>query len=301
MRCKFLEDIVKITDGLGNQMFQYAFALQLQRASGRKVYLDIRFINHEDKIAREGKSWFYQNCDRRKYGLEHFKITLPKANTNILKKWQFVNQENNKEKLVYDLVQNDLWFWQWKDEDQIGVENTLSLLKNHIRPTYFQGYFFDLRYYDEVRPLLQKEFCLKKPIYLSMRLKKILEGTNSVGIHIRRGDFTRVSRDISQKNYYPKAIKVMNEYVEDPTYFVFSDDINWVKNNLEIKGRKIYISEMGFSDYEEFTIMKHCSNHIIANSTFSYWAAYLNRNLRKIVVCPKRWKTGIIPKDWISV
>lgn len=294
-------DIVKITDGLGNQMFQYAFALRLHIVSGRKVYLDTRFINHEDKSAKERGDWFYQNCDRRKYGLEHFRITLPKANENILKKWKFVNQRNNMEKFVYDLSQNNLWFWRVKDEDRVGLGNTLSLLKNHICPTYFQGYYFDLRYFDEIRPFLQKEFCLKKPILLTSHLRKILEGNNTVGIHIRRGDFTRVSRDISQKNYYPKAIAAMKEYVEDPVYLVFSDDIEWVKKNLEITGKKIYVSGMVDSDYEEFAIMKHCKHHIIANSTFSYWAAYLNSNPYKVVVCPKRWKTSIIPKEWINM
>jgi hypothetical protein len=301
MRYKFLEDVVKITDGLGNQMFQYAFALRLHMVNGRRVYLDTRFINHEDKFVKERMDWFYQNCDRRKYGLENFRITLPKANADILARWQFVNQRNSIEKFLYSLSQNDLWFWRLKEEGQMGVENTLSLLKKHIRPVYFMGYYFDLRYFDEIRPFLQKEFCLKKPILLPAHLRKILNGSNTVGIHIRRGDFTKVFRDISQKNYYPKAMEIMDEHVEAPIYLVFSDDIGWVKENLNINGRKLYISEMGFSDYEEFAIMKHCKHHIIANSTFSYWAAYLNRNPNKTVICPKRWKTGIIPKDWISI
>ena len=93
----------------------------------------------------------------------------------------------------------------------------------------------------------------------------------------------------------------MGEYIKNPVYLVFSDDIKWVKEHIKIDARKIYVSEMNFSDFQELTIMRYCKHNIIANSTFSYWAAYLNNNPEKIVICPRRWKKGIIPKEWISV
>ena len=97
-------------------------------------------------------------------------------------------------------------------------------------------------------------------------------------------------------------MKRIEELVSDPIYLVFSDDIDWVKKHLKINGTVIYISDMGYKDYEEFTIMKHCRHDIIANSTFSYWAAYLNQNQGKNVIYPKTWeKHDIIPDGWIAM
>jgi hypothetical protein len=110
-----------------------------------------------------------------------------------------------------------------------------------------------------------------------------------------------LNRDISHKDYYPKAITFIKDKIDNPTFLVFSDDVEWVKKNMEIGERVIYVSDMGFKDYEELAIMKHCRHNIIANSTFSYWAAYLNANPDKIVICPKRWKSEIIPSEWRKI
>lgn len=74
-----------------------------------------------------------------------------------------------------------------------------------------------------------------------------------------------------------------------------------MKQNINIHYENILVSDMGFKDYEEFTIMKHCRNNIIANSTFSYWAAYLNSNFNKLVICPKNWRSATIPNEWVRI
>lgn len=293
-------NIVKITDGLGNQMFQYAFARNLQIQCKKRVCIDYRFINHEDLIFQGGQNTFYKKCDTRKYRLDYFKITLPQAEDSDLLKWKFLKQENHIEKVMYCLAQNSLWPWQYRNEEKIKA-GTLFDMKKYCFSTYFEGYFFDLRYYDDIRPILQREFCVKRPIPLSNELKRVLETRETVGVHVRKGDFTKLSRDISQKGYYKNAIKELQKYVKEPVYLLFSDDIEWVRDNLDIDGKKIYVSSLGLQDYEEFTIMKHCKHNIIANSTFSYWAAYLNNHQDKVVICPKRWRTNTIPEDWISV
>lgn len=293
-------NVVRISDGLGNQMFQYAFARKIQFISGKKVYLDTRFINHEDVFRQNGKDTFHKKCDYRKYGLEHFNIILPKAEADMLRQWKFIERKNGTEKLLCNLSKRHLWPWWYNEEDENG-QRELFKLRTSICPVYFRGYFFDIRYYDDIRRILQREFRVKIPINLPLNIYQSLQTDNTVGLHIRRGDFTKLSRDISQTEYYPNALRKMNASVDNPVYMVFSDDIEWVKENIEISGRRFYISEMGFSDYEELTIMKHCRHDIIANSTFSYWAAYLNNNSNKIVICPKRWKNGIIPKEWIRI
>lgn len=279
--------VVKITDGLGNQIFQYAFARKLQIMVGGDVYLDTRFINNEDRIARGETSRFLENNDHRKYGLNNFKITLPVADETILSKWGEY-QKNKK--------------WHYRDENEFRANSFLESL-HWLFPTYFQGYFFDLKYYQDIRSLLQKEFHLKRPVLLPQKLADILRFRNTVSMHIRRGDFVKLKYSICDDRYYLKAMGgIKNKKVKDPIYLVFSDDIEWVKRNIVIDAERIYISEMGFSDYEEFTIMKHCRHHIIANSTFSYWAAYLNPYSEKTVFYPENWsKTEIIPTDWIGI
>lgn len=293
-------NVVKVSDGLGNQMFQYAFAKRMQVIYHKRVYLDTRFINNEDRVKRGEKSIYLEKNDYREYGLNHFKITLPTAGNKICQKWEYINTRNVQEKMINSLAQNNLWLWRYCDEAK-WLEHRLQLNQNCIPATYFSGYYFDLSYYDDIKKVLQKEFCLRTPIKLSKTLRYIMRNKNTVSVHIRKGDFTRLSFDISHKNYYPNAINLIKEKVENPIFLIFSDDIDWVKNNMIIDGDKIYISELGFYDYEELIIMKHCLHNIIANSTFSYWAAYLNSNADKIVICPKNWKTNIIPSDWIGL
>lgn len=293
-------NIIRISDGLGNQMFQYAFARKMQLESNEKIYLDTRFINNEDIRKRGELNNILQKSAQRKYGLSNFKVMIPIANRSVLWRWNYLEQNNRWERLLYELGQNNLWYWQYKDElDEILAD--ISIEKQLQRSTYYRGYFFDLQYYDSIKDILQKEFKPKYPIKIPSVLKKVLQGDQTISIHIRKGDFTRLNRDISNMSYYPSAMEIMQQHLESPVYLIFSDDIEWVKQNMKIPANKIYVSEMGFKDYEELTIMKHCKHNIIANSTFSYWAAYLNSNSDKIVIAPQKWKTKIIPKEWIVI
>ncbi len=273
-------DVVRISDGLGNQMFQYAFARKWNITTGHRVYLDTRFINNEDLFAKGRNPQLKGKLAERKYGLAHFKTALPEADKDILSCCENLYK----------------WFGQFKVETENFYD---AIYQNRIKvPTYYQGYFFDLRYYDDIRMLLQREFSLREKIKLPYELKKTLNRENTVSVHIRRGDFLKLNRDISGSGYYERAFAYMEERLASPFYLIFSDDMEWVKDNMDIPGQKCYVSGMEFADYEELTIMKHCKHNIIANSTFSYWAAYLNANKGKIVVCPKRWRTATIPESW---
>ncbi len=288
-------NIVKISDGLGNQMFQYAFARKLQIDTGKAVYLDVRYINNEDAVFRKENNYYTVQNDFRKYGLNHFKIRLNIADEKRLRRWRYLDDTGILHREIYAMAQKGLWPWGYCDEDLNGF-----IMKEHL-PMYYKGYFFDLKYYDSIKNVLVKEFVLKNKLRIPAELKDILGKDNTVSVHVRRGDFVKLSRDISQKDYYPRALKIMKEKVGNPTYLIFSDDVEWVKYHFKMDGRTMYVSDMGFQDYQEMMIMKHCSHHIIANSTFSYWAAYLNQNPKKIVICPRYWKTAIIPKDWLSI
>lgn len=276
-------DVVRISDGLGNQMFQYAFARKWNIMTRHRVYLDTRFINNEDLFAKGRNPQLKGKIAHREYGLSNFKTVLPAADGDALSCCEKLYQ----------------WFGQYKVEDEDFYD---AVFRGRIKfPAYYRGYFFDLRYFDDIRPLLQHEFSLRKKTKLPCDLREILVWENTVSVHIRRGDFLKLNRDISNSGYYERAFAYMGEKTASPFYLIFSDDMEWVKANVEIPGEKHFVSDMGFADYEELTIMKHCKNNIIANSTFSYWAAYLNANKNKIVVCPKGWRTRTIPTEWVGV
>lgn len=292
--------VVKITDGLGNQMFQYAFARKLQMVTGKKVYLDSRFVNHENMIGRGKGTHFLTQCATREYGLSHYKITLSLANQKILRRWNYLTEERTNQNILEILAKNNLWYWQYKNESEPNGIGNVEDMKMKC-PTYFEGYFFNLEYYEDITGILQKEFSVSSPIKISKEIKNIMKNENTVSLHVRKGDFIKLSRDISQSEYYTKALHWVKDNISNPYYLIFSDDIEWVKQNLKIESPHCYVSGRGLADYEEMCIMKHCKHNIIANSTFSYWAAYLNRNKEKKVIYPSNWRKAIIPNEWLGL
>ena len=134
-----------------------------------------------------------------------------------------------------------------------------------------------------------------------------------MAIHVRRGDYindkkTSLVHNVCDLNYYERAIDVIKAQVNNPTFFVFSDDIEWAGENLPVNPNARYVSNLEGEDYEELILMSMCEHNIIANSTFSWWGAWLNQNPNKIVIAPKQWlvnKTSaeldILPKDWLKI
>ena len=292
-------NVVRISDGLGNQMFQYAFARKISILTEKKVYLDTRFINSEDLVKTGNDIYFRSKLGHRKYGLLHFRISLPTVDEKTIAHWKYLQKSNYIDKALFGLSIMNRWIWKYQNEG-LNFDGELSEFKLDL-PTYYQGYFFDLKYYDDIKGILQHEFSLREKIKVPRDLRAVLNSENTISLHVRRGDFLKLNRDISSSEYYDKAIEFMENKIDRPVYLVFSDDIDWVNENMDIPGKKIVVSSMGFKDYEELTIMKHCQHNIIANSTFSYWGAYLNSHKNKIVVCPKYWKRNIVPPEWIKL
>lgn len=286
-----MSNIVKITDGLGNQMFQYAFACQLQKKTGCKSYLDISDINNHHMSVNTNLYDMKKNGNRN-YGLDKFRIKLPVANDRMLGLWKYISNSDFFSEIKKKLNGMGMWPWRYIEENNLSS-------KHCIFPSYYRGYFFDLKYYGGIRKQLQRDFRLVKKISLEKELSIALKKRNTVAVHIRRGDFLKLGRDISEKGYYERAFDHINSMVNNPLFLVFSDEIEWVKKNMSIPGDVCYISGRGYEDYEEFAIMRACKSFIIANSTFSYWPAYLSEE--GIVICPKRWKPEIIPEDWIRM
>ena len=174
------------------------------------------------------------------------------------------------------------------------------------------GYWQSESYIKEIRNTLLLEInYLQLEEQLNSELYNKLRCSNSVGIHIRRGDY------LSNKNlnthsifkslkYYNEAIEYVKSYIKNPEFFIFSDDVEWVKSNLKLEAAVYVDWNSGKESYKDLLLMSVCSHNIIANSSFSWWAAWLNTNKNKLVIAPDTWLNNvdtpdIIPNEWIKL
>jgi hypothetical protein len=177
---------------------------------------------------------------------------------------------------------------------------------------FFKGTWQAERYFKDIKEKFLQPFVFKSPI--DSNNKTIIEKIsthNAVSVHIRRGDYLSshwgkrlfVIKDIS---YYKRAIEYIRQNVNDPHYFFFSDDMQWIKENFQMPNCTYVDHNKGKKSYIDMYLMSLCKHNIIANSSFSWWGAWLNKNGNKIVVMPEKWMndnscTGIFPDEWIKM
>ena len=202
---------------------------------------------------------------------------------------------------------------QSKAEFSPHVRHLTDILKMILRKFGFpiEEFFQSEKYFINNAEQIQKEFTLKNE--LSSAAKQILEktqNTNSVSLHVRRGDYahdpkTNLHHGLCGLDYYDTAIKTFKENIFNPVFFVFSDDIEWAKHNF-IGSEFVFVSNPAVKDCEEMILMSKCKHNIIANSSFSWWGAWLNADPDKIVIAPKKWLAGSnteykLPKKWLQI
>lgn len=288
--------VVKIYEGLGNQIFQYAFAKSLQLKTGQRVILD--YTNQFDNLARKNRT-------KRKFLLNQFQTSLPLCSKSELVTWNFLKQENSVDAARYQLARYRIGRKKYYAESIDDVTNYKEELQYLRGEWYIKGWFQNEKYFSDIREILLEEFSLNNELNISSFLNEVLVNNNTVAVHFRRGDYK--NGHFLSLNYYKKSVEYIEKKVVNPIYLVFSDDIKWVKEHLKIEGRVIFLNEEGqYCDFEELVLMSKCKHCIIANSTFSWWGAWLNRNENKIVVAPKpeAWFTNqknILLPDWKTI
>jgi len=245
-------NVIKIYGGLGNQLFQYAFG-KVQESNGIVVRYDL--------------SWFRRpQVFPRPYVLDKFRV-------------------NVKTQISVDLLR------RLRKIKERGFALDLLNLDNH----YFNGYWQYIVYYKDIIPILKKEFCIKKELLTKefFELKEKIVNSNSIALHVRRGDLLINDRDYAQElDYYERALNCMKAFKKDCEIFVFSDDMEWCKENFK------NVTFISLIDYLDFELMKFCKHFIICNSTFSWWTSFLSESKNKTIIAPKMWRSD--PKDQIE-
>ena len=266
--------LVEMTGGLGNQMFQYALYRKLLELN-KDVYLDTSFFRSGQKL--------------REFELERFALELrvmPDREIDRLRGYSY--QSSFFKKLRFKLCSAKLSVYQ----DKIEYFQPAIFEMDDV---YLQGYWQNEKYFADIRDTIKQELFFEPE--MSIQKKKCLErmqNENSVSVHIRRGDYLdpqnqKVYGNICTADYYKDAVTYIREQISNPVFIVFSDDMDYAKTL--INGDDVcYIDKDEKEDvYTDMYLMTQCRHHIIANSTFSWWGAWLTENEETITVCPERW------------
>ncbi|NWF57768.1 MAG: alpha-1,2-fucosyltransferase [Fischerella sp.] len=298
--------IVRLTCGLGNQMFQYAAGRRLAEIHSTLLKLDIsRF---ED--IREYRSYAL-NCF---HIWEH--IATPQE-IEIFKQRKSKPMGQRLKSLLYR-SKADRKFSEFQFEDSILQEQHFHFDPNFFQApnnVYLDGYWQSEKYFRDIQDIIRREFTVKYPQDpKSQHIAELIGKTNSVSIHIRRGDYVEhptiaPKHGFCDLDYYDRAISYISDRVSQPHFFIFSDDPHWVKENLHLKFPIIIVDHNGSTrNYEDLRLMSLCQHQIIANSSFSWWGAWLNSNPEKIVIAPVKWFSGIdydtsdlVPDNWLRM
>lgn len=290
--------VVRIWEGLGNQLFQYAYARSLAEIEKYRVYLECRRI-YRKSLPREDFSV------ERKCELQRFNISLKAINLEHMDQWNFLSQENIDQKVKFWLASHKIGKYHFVTDysDKQDHFQFQPSLYSFDASTYVMGHFLNKNYFEDIRPILLRELRLKVPPRISCKLKDLLMNENTISVHIRRTDFIKRGYCISTDQYYKDAIEYIRAHVEKPKFLFFTDDINWVRKRFgkENNSDYFFISDGTLKDYEELAIMYQCRHNIMANSTFSFWGAWLNDNPEKIVVAPKSYAPTFISSEWIRI
>jgi hypothetical protein len=276
-------------------MFQYALGRRLSLRRNTDLKFDL--------------SWYTQNQvgTKREYQLNLFNIK-----ENFASREEIAYLTGNYSNRIQGVL---FIFRRLLRLNNITVEKKLFAYDPDVissKNSYFIGSWQNEKYFEPIKDILIRDFSLRNKLSESLiQLENEIINSNSICLHVRRGDLisnssARLFNGFCDITYYLQAVEKIVMDVSSPSFFIFSDDIPWCKENLEIKFPVKFVSELTkgcISD--DFCLMTRCKHYIISNSTFGWWAAWLNQGARKIVIAPKRWLADpytdykdFIPPNW---
>ncbi|OBR89895.1 glycosyl transferase family 11 [Clostridium ragsdalei P11] len=278
--------IIKVYGGFGNQLFCYACGYAVSKLN--QVPLIIDTTQQDNDPSRE--------------------VEIDKLNISYQQRITFKKSKNLFGRVILN---------RFRLRKYIGW-NTMSIVEKKPysfdkfvfnignRNVYLTGYWQSYKYFDEIRDDLLDLFSPTYTVSKDMlNLKKQVLNCNSVAVHIRRGDYVQIGCAVNM-NYYDQAIEIILKKIENPIFYIFSDDMNFAKQYFKkFKGIECVLIQYASKNktLDDFFLMASCKNQIIANSSYSWWAAYLNKNIEKIIICPQLdfWKDDFYPGRWTEI
>jgi hypothetical protein len=290
--------IIRMLGGLGNQLFQYALGRRLSLDRHVPLKLDL--------------SW-YATQSSRSYQLDRFTIEAQFTNRSEIQALTHALQQDTSS-LFFRLSQRFLPFYQRRRvyERRPGYDQNIILKTS--RRVYLDGYWQSEKYFTEIANILRKDLRLRDPLHpINADYAQQIRSNHAISLHIRRGDYlephySKVFYHCDEA-YYRNAMDLMLRNYPDAHFFVFSDDPEWAKQNLSSYPKISYVENYSVKrDWELIYLMSLCRHHIIANSSFSWWGAWLNENPDKMVIAPQKWfvspqknTADLIPSTWVRL
>ncbi|NTW33494.1 MAG: alpha-1,2-fucosyltransferase [Bacteroidetes bacterium] len=296
--------IVSIFGGLGNQMFQYA----LGRHLSYMLKTDLKFDTSFNFIRTDF------NIEDIPFIFDIFDVKGELATESEIKKLK-----GEGLKRIYNSL-----YWRWQYLKPFHKQHLIKERFFHFdadifkcsKNTYLHGYWQSEKYFKGIKNLIIEDFQIKKPIELNnFEIANRINSEESVSIHLRGRDYIK-KEEINKiyftcdESYYERCIKTISEKIQKPHFFIFSDDPEWAKSFLKIDYPFTFVEGNSWNktNYEDFRLMSMCKHNIIANSSYSWWAAWLNQNPNKIVIAPQKWfndksfnASDLIPEEWIKI
>jgi hypothetical protein len=292
--------VVKLMGGLGNQMFQYAAGRSLAHIHKTDLKLDLSFLNADTKGA----------YTKREYALQIFTLDTNFANSEEVNRFKKLCENRYRRFLFRKLP--FLFNRAYITESGAGFHQEFFGYPVH---TYLDGFWQSENYFSGIEDIVHNDFNLKQPLQgLNKDLADKITHVNSVSMHIRRGDYVMNEsvlnfHGVCPPAYYKEGLEIIKQKEKNIELFVFSDDAAWCKQNLLFDLPCTYIDHnQGDKSFEDMRLMSFCKHNIIANSSFSWWGAWLNKNAGKTVIAPKKWfndpkvqSPDIYPLNWIKI
>jgi len=301
--------IVNINGGLGNQMFQYAVGRNLAKRLNTQLKFDYSInLTRTDFDPKDIPSMFdIFNCVGEMASLEEIgKFNVPINKSFITKAiFRIINKYRNVIGANYTFIKESCYNYN---------NDILNLSDN----CYLYGYWQSEKYFKDIEDILRIDFKIAKPLNgINLKIAEEIINTESVGIHLRGRDYitkeeTKKAHFTCDFQYYERSIALIKTKLKNPVFFVFSDDPKWAKDFLKTDQQMTFVEGNSWNktNYEDLRLMSLCRHNIIANSSFSWWGAWLNNNAEKIVIAPAKWFSepernnqtmDLIPASWIRI
>ena len=296
--------VVRLMGGIGSQMLQYSTACRLALKHNGVVRFDLGYLDDKQRT----------DITIRNFELDYFPVQGQVATADEMRlteayKHNWLYRTYNKVLKMAGMKPKFVYLSEGGD-----FQDRKALLDNapDADILFLEGYWFNETYFVDVADRIRHDLAFKA--FADARNQAVadqIKATCAVSLHVRRGDYLKYpSHGVCPPAYYERAVEhLANTLPVEPTYFVFSDDIAWVRDNMPLPGKPVYIDwNKGADSIEDIHLMSLCQHHIIANSSFSWWGGWLNPRTDKIVICPRLWHADpvvasdrVVPATWVQL